>query len=50
MSRPSCLCELRGYPDRAVRETSVRSESGLDQMQRAYSRADGATPGDSAHV
>ena len=50
MSRPSCLCELRGYPDRAVRETSARSECGSDQTQRAYSRADGTAPGDSAHV
>ena len=50
MSRPSCLCGLRGYRGRAARETSARSECGSDQMQRAYSRADGATPGDSAHV
>jgi hypothetical protein len=28
----------------------MRSECGSDQTQRAYSRADGATPGDSAHV
>ena len=32
MSRPSCPYGLLGYPDRAVRETSARSESGLDQM------------------
>ena len=50
MSRPSCPCGLRGYRGRAARETSARSECGSDQMQRAYSRADGATPGDSAHV
>ena len=50
MSHPSCLCGLRGYRGRAARETSARSECGSDQMQRAYSRADGATPGDSAHV
>ena len=36
MSRPSCLCELRECPGRAARETSARSESGLDQTQRAY--------------
>ena len=41
MSRPSCLCGLRGCPGRAARETSVRSESGLDQMQRVCSRANG---------
>ena len=50
MSHPSCLCGLRGYRGRAARETSARSECGSDQTQRAYSRADGATPGDSAHV
>ena len=50
MSHPSCLCGLRGYRGRAARETSARSECGSDQTQRAYSRADGAAPGDSAHV
>ena len=50
MSHPSCLCGLRGYRGRAARETSARSECGSDQMRRAYSRADGAAPGDSAHV
>ena len=46
MSRSSCLCGLRGYPDRAVRETSARSECGSDQTQRVCSHADGAAPGD----
>ena len=50
MSHPSCPCGLRGYRGRAARETSARSECGSDQTQRAYSRADGAAPGDSAHV
>ena len=50
MSHPSCPCGLRGYPDRAVTRRSMRSECGSDQTQRAYSRADGAAPGDSAHV
>ena len=50
MSRPSCLCGLRGYRGRAARETSARSECGSNQTQRVYSRADGAAPGDSAHV
>ena len=50
MSHPSCPYGLRGYPDRAARETSARSECGSDRMQRVHSRADGATPGDSAHV
>ena len=50
MSRPSCLCGLRGYRGRAARETSARSECGSDRMRRAYSLADGAAPGDSAHV
>ena len=49
-SRPSCLCGLRGYRGRAARETSARSECGSDRMRRAYSLADGAAPGDSAHV
>ena len=46
MSRSSCPYGLRGCLDRAAREMSARSESGLDQTQRAYSRADGAAPGD----
>ena len=46
MSRPSCPCGLHGYRGRAARETSARSECGSDQTQRAYSRADGAAPGD----
>ena len=46
MSRPSCPCGLRGYRGRAVRETSARSESGLDQMQRVYSHVGGEAPGD----
>ena len=46
MSHPSCPYGLRECPGRAARETSARSESGSDQTQRAYSRADGATPGD----
>ena len=50
MSRPSCLCGLRGYPDRAARETSARSECGSDQMRRGCPRANGTAPGDSAHV
>ena len=50
MSRPSCPCGLRGCPGRAVTRRSMRSECGSDQTQRAYSRADGAAPGDSAHV
>ena len=50
MSRPSCPCGIRGCPGRAAREMSARSECGSDQMRRAYSRADGAAPGDSAHV
>ena len=50
MSRPSCPCGLRGCPGRAATGRSMRSECGSDQMRRAYSRADGATPGDSAHV
>ena len=50
MSHPSCPCGLRGYRGRAARETSARSECGSDQMRRAYSRADGAAPGDSDHV
>ena len=50
MSRPSCPCGLRGCPGRAATGRSMRSECGSDQTQRAYSRADGATPGDSAHV
>ena len=50
MSRPSCPCGLRGYRGRAARETSARSECGSDRMRRAYSLADGAAPGDSAHV
>ena len=50
MSRPSCPYGLRGYRGRAARETSARSECGSDQMQRVHSRADGAAPGDSAHV
>ena len=49
MSRSSCLCGLHGYPDRAVRETSARSECGSDQMQRVHSCADGAAPGDRLH-
>ena len=35
---------------RAATGRSMRSECGSDQTQRAYSRADGAAPGDSAHV
>ena len=50
VSSPSCPCGLRGCPGRAAREMSARSECGSDQTQRAYSRADGAAPGDSAHV
>ena len=50
MSHPLCPYGLRECPGRAARETSVRFEYGSDQTQRAYSRADGATPGDSAHV
>ena len=50
MSHPSCPCGLRGCPGRAATGRSTRSECGSDQTQRAYSRADGATPGDSAHV
>ena len=50
MSHPSCLCGLRGYRGRAATGRLMRSECGSDQTQRAYSRADGATPGDSAHV
>ena len=50
MSRPSCPCGLRGCPGRAATGRLVRSECGSDQTQRAYSRADGAAPGDSAHV
>ena len=50
MSRPSCPCGIRGCPGRAATGRSMRSECGSDQTQRAYSRADGATPGDSAHV
>ena len=49
-SRPSCLYGLRGCPGRAATGRLMRSECGSDQTQRAYSRADGATPGDSAHV
>ena len=50
MSRPSCPYGLRGCPGRAATGRSMRSECGSDQMRRAYSRADGATPSDSAHV
>ena len=50
MSRPSCPCGLRGCPGRAATGRSMRSECGSDQTQRASSRADGAAPGDSAHV
>ena len=50
MSHPSCPYGLRECPGRAARETSARSECGSDQMRRAYSRADGAAPGDSDHV
>ena len=50
MSHPSCPCGLRGCPGRAVTRKSARSECGSDQMQRVHSHADGATPGDSAHV
>ena len=50
VSSPSCPCGLRGCPGRAAREMSARSECGSDRMQRVHSRADGATPGDSAHV
>ena len=49
-SRPSCLYGLRGCPGRAATGRLMRSECGSDQTQRAYSRADGAAPGDSAHV
>ena len=50
MSRPSCPCGLRGCPGRAATGRSMRSECGSDQTQRVHSRADGAAPGDSAHV
>ena len=50
MSRPSCPCWLRGCPGRAATGRLMRSECGSDQTQRAYSRADGTTPDDSAHV
>ena len=50
MSHPSCPCGLRGCPGRAAREMSARSECGSDQTQRVRSRANGAAPGDSAHV
>ena len=50
MSRPSCPCGIRGCPGRAATGRSMRSECGSDQTQRASSRADGAAPGDSAHV
>ena len=50
MSHPSCLCGLRGYRGRAATGRSMRSECGSDRMRRAYSLADGAAPGDSAHV
>ena len=50
MSHPSCLCGLRECPGRAAREMSARSECGSDQTQRVCSHADGAAPGDSAHV
>ena len=50
MSHPSCPCGLRGCPGRAATGRSMRSECGSDQTQRASSRADGAAPGDSAHV
>ena len=50
MSHPSCPYGLRGCPGRAATGRSMRSECGSDQTQRAYSRADGTTPGDSAHV
>ena len=50
MSHPSCPRGLRGCPGRAATGRSMRSECGSDQTQRAYSRADGAAPGDSAHV
>ena len=50
MSHPSCLCGLRGYRGRAATGRSTRSECGSDRMQRVHSRADGAAPGDSAHV
>ena len=46
MSHPSCLCGLRGYPDRAATGRSMRSECGSDQTQRVCSHADGAAPGD----
>ena len=46
MSRPSCPCGIRGCPGRAATGRSMRSECGSDQTQRAYSRADGAAPGD----
>ena len=50
MSHPSCLYGLRGYRGRAATGRLMRSECGSDQMQRVHSRADGAAPGDSAHV
>ena len=50
MSRPSCPYGLRECPGRVARETSARSECGSDLTQRACPRADGAAPGDSAHV
>ena len=46
MSRPSCLCGLRGYRGRAARETSARSECGSDQMRRGSPRANGTALGD----
>ena len=50
MSRPSCLYGLRGCPGRAATGRLMRSECGSDQTQRVCSHADGAAPGDSAHV
>ena len=50
MSHPSCPYGLRGCPGRAATGRLMRSECGSDQTQRASSRADGAAPGDSAHV
>ena len=46
VSSPSCPYGLLGCPGRAATGRLMRSECGSDQTQRAYSRADGATPGD----
>ena len=46
MSRPSCPCGLRGYPDRVATGRSMRSECGSGLTQRGCSHADDAVPGD----